>query len=191
MSSLQLFARAARAAWWCGLPLLFVAYGVIGPESYQLEPLYRVVNAVLPISPLAAELIAEYPVWLIAMLLLTAAMLWSRYRRAALVRIESLALPAYIAGIEACDRVVTFLGCRTGSMMTRAELQQELYVAATAGVVAMTAPLLLGAIVKATLPHTVAGSFSRRSLLPALAAIAAVTLQWMMYDLILRKYTPL
>jgi hypothetical protein len=187
---LLLFARAARAAWWCGLPLLFVAYVVLGPEFYQFEPLYGVANRGWPVSPLAAELLAEYPLWIIAMLLLTVAMLWSHYRRAALVRIESLALPAYIGGIEACDRVVMILGCRGGAVASRAELQQELYVAASAGLITMTAPLLLGAIVKARLRHAVSGSFSPRSLLPVLAAIAAVTLQWMMYDLVLRKWAP-
>jgi hypothetical protein len=185
---LLLVARAARAAWWCGLPLLFVAYVVLGPDFYPFDPPYGVAHAVVPVSPVAAELIAEYPLWLIAMLLLTTTLLWSHYRRAALVRIESLALPAYIAGIEACDRVVMFLGCRGGVIPRRAELQQELYVAAMATVITMTAPLLLGVLVKARLPHAVSGSFSRRTLLPVLAAIAAVALQWMMYDLILRKY---
>jgi hypothetical protein len=188
LPSLLLFARAARVAWWCGLPLLFLAYVVLGPEFYQFEPLYGVANSVWPVSPLAAELIAEYPLWMIAMLLLTAAMLWSHYRRAALVRIESLALPAYIGGIEACDRVVMFLGCRGGMVVSRAELQQELYVGVLATAIVMTAPLLLGAAVRARLPHIVSGSFSRRSLLPVLAAIAAVALQWIMYDLILRNY---
>ena len=161
-----------------------------GAEFYRFEPLYGVATAIVPVSPVAAELIAEYPLWMIAMLLLTASILWSHYRRAALIRIESLALPAYIAGIEACDRVVTFLGCRGGMLLSRAELQQELYAAATAALIAMTAPLLLGAIVKARLPRIVSGAFSRRSLLPVLAAITAVALQWTMYDLILRKYVP-
>jgi hypothetical protein len=186
LPSLLTFARAARAAWWCGLPLLFLAYVVLGPEFYQFEPLYGVANSVWPISPLAAELIAQYPLWMIAMLLVTAAMLWSHYRGAALVRIESLALPAYIGGIEACDRVVAFLGCRGGSRSC----------GAAAGAVCRrdghrhyhdgSSTPRCDCQGHAS-PH-LSGSFSRRSLLPVLAAIAAVTLQLMMYDLILRNY---
>jgi hypothetical protein len=124
------------------------------------------------------------------MLLLTGVTVWSHCRQSAVVRPESLAIPSCLAGLEACRRLYWFLTCRGGAVVATADLRDELRVAAAASLIAMAAPLFLGAILRATCPRGVAASLSRRWLWSVAAAMASVALIWFLYDLILRGYLP-
>ncbi len=183
-----LVCRAARAVWWCGLPLLLLASLFLWREIYAVDLLYDLANALWNASPPAAELVAHYPLWSVAMLILTGVTLWSHHRRSAAVRPESLALPTYVAGLEACARLSWFLTCRGGAAISPEQLRDELHLAAAASLVTMTAPLFLGAMLMATCPKGLAGRLSRRSLLSVIAATASIALIWLLYDLLLRGY---
>ncbi|HYO76484.1 MAG TPA: hypothetical protein VE010_08475 [Thermoanaerobaculia bacterium] len=178
--------RAARVLWWCGVPLVLFVCVIGGDELYRGEFLYAVANAVLKLSPLAAELVAEYPLSLLAMLLLASIAFWSHVRGTHTVRLESLALPVFIGGLEACGRLSWFLTCRGGSMPSLAAMHNELHLAASASLIAMTAPLFIGAILLARWPRGVSGSLSRRTLLSVVAVNASIALIWFLYDLMLR-----
>lgn len=178
--------RAARGVWWCGVPLVLFIWVIGGHELYRGEFLYTVASALWKLSPLAAELVVEYPLSLLAMLLLASIALWSDHRRTPTVRLESLALPVFIGGLEACGRLSWFLACRGGSAPNLPALHNEVHLAASASLIAMTAPLLVGAILLRRSPRGVSGSVSRRSLLSAVAANVSIALIWFLYDLMLR-----
>jgi hypothetical protein len=171
--------------WWCGVPLVLFVCVLAGREWYRGEFLYPVTNALWKYSPLAAELIGEYPLSLSALLLLAGIAVWSHHRRTPTVRLESFALPVFIGGLEACGRLSWFLTCR-GTMPNLPALHNELHLAASTSLIVMAAPLLVGAILLKRWPGGLSGSLSRRSLLSVLAANASVALIWFLYDVLLR-----
>jgi len=183
---LHLPAHAVRALWWAGVPVAVLGTLVLVDRS-SLPPflsLGEAAAAIWPISPLVAELVAEYPFTIVATALAAALALWSHRRRSAAMRPQSLLLPTYLAAFEACIREYWAPTCGGLGGATLQEIHGRLHDAALATLLATAAPLLIAAIVLRAARNGISGTMPTLHWLSACAAAASVMLIWLVYDLV-------
>jgi hypothetical protein len=128
--------------------------------------------------PFVAELLAEYRVTAVTLLVLAIVTTFSHVRRTRAVGILSLLLPAHVAAIEACIHF-TWFGRRHHftSPLTLAELREQFLMAATASVLAIVIALTVAVILSRWCRAGVAGDISWR-FLSAFPPLASVMILW-------------
>lgn len=183
---LHLPIRTARALWWAGVPVVVLGLFVLAdrPLLPPFLALGEVAVSIWPVSPLAAELVAEYPFTVVATILAVALTAWSHRRRSKAMRPHSLLLPTYLAALEACTRQYWALSCGGLGGATLAEKHGRLHNAAIASLLATSAPLVIAAIVMRVARDGVSGTMPKPHWLAACAATASALLIWLMYDAI-------
>jgi hypothetical protein len=174
-----------RAIWWLGVPSIVVGWFLLSDRTIGERPdaLYAVANAVWSWSPVAAMLVSEYTFTLLAIVIAIVVSVWSHRRRTGAVRLESLYLPTFVAGLEACVHLVWFGRCRgLSAPPSPMELHDELHVAVIASAIAMTVPLLIAFVLTKTQNAGVAGPWRKVMSVAAMATVASVLLLWAAFD---------
>ncbi|HYH08141.1 MAG TPA: hypothetical protein VEK11_13880 [Thermoanaerobaculia bacterium] len=182
---LHLPARAARAVWWAGLPVVVLGWMVLADDVLlPFLPLTEAAAAIWPVSPVAAELLAHYPFTIAATVLAITLAAWSHRRFSAAMSPQSLLLPTYLAGLEAGSWQYWALSCGGLGGATLRETHALLHTAAAASLIATGAPMLIAVVVMRAARHGVRGTMPRLHWLSACAATASAMLIWLMYDLL-------
>lgn len=143
--------RVARTLWWLGTPTALFCW-LLAPRRSVIEisvnPFSIVVNP-LPtaLHPVLDELIGYYPLTAWALILSIVITIVSHARETHAVRTHSLALPSYLAAIEAGRHFEAFGHRHTSGAqpMTLDQLHFSFCMAALASLIAVVAPLLVAA----------------------------------------------
>lgn len=177
--------RVVRTLWWLGTPTALFCW-LLAPRRSVIEisvnPFSIVVNP-LPtaLHPVLDELIGYYPLTAWALVLSIVIMIVSHARETHAVRTHSLALPSYLAAIEA-GRHFEAVGHRHtydgAHAMTLDQLHFSFSMAALASLIAVAAPLLVAAALVRWRRYGTAGRVSWLVLCSAgpLASVAVICL---------------
>ena len=173
--------RVARTLWWLGMPIAMILW-LLAPRPsvifVSMEP-FTITTDPLRTSfhPILGELFAAYHVTAVALLLLIAITALSHVRRTHTVQISSLALPAYIAAIEAC-RHFEWFGRRHYSWMPAPNVLRDSYhMAAIASIIAVAGSLLIALALLRWCREGVSGRITWRAL-SAIAPLSCVLVIW-------------
>lgn len=175
--------RIAKAFWWLGVPAAGVA-GVLLAEEYRPAVVEQAISTLWPTAPLLVELVASYPFTGVALTVMVVLAAVNHGRRTPRLRVESLLLPSYLAGLEACVRLSAFGRCGgVRGEATWAAMHAEVHVSAAASVIAVMIPAVVAAFTVRCFPVGVSGKSSLVSFLPVAAVSASVALIWVWNDL--------
>jgi hypothetical protein len=182
MAKETVWLRAVRMVWWLGAPILLVGWLLTPRESIiyvSQEPFSIEINTLRPsLHPILGELLAQYRVTGLALIVMIMVTAVSHVRRTNAVRSLSLLLPTYVAAIEACAHF-SWVGRRHSftAMPTLQQLRRDFHAAAAASVVAVVATVIIAAVLARKCRAGVAGRLSSYAF-GAVAPVASVVVLW-------------
>ncbi|HEU4889599.1 MAG TPA: hypothetical protein VFV49_17065 [Thermoanaerobaculia bacterium] len=186
MPAETIWRRTGRVIWWIGAPVVLLGW-LLAPRASVIYvsdvPFSIEVNTLrTSLHPIIGELFGGYRVTAVALTLMVVVTTVSHVRRTRAVRILSLLLPAYVAGIEACMHFSWF-GRRHHftSPPTLLELHHDFRMAAVASVIAVAVTLVIAAALLKWCRSGVAGRISWRAWC-AVAPLVAVGILWFAAD---------